>query len=134
METEKIIVLCLSLIILNGGILFFIGRSLGKIDIREAVREKSPLTRLSSAPLGVARDGVAAPVSGDSTSYSRVAGLIGATVMACFLWAVGNAIIMYAVDDPTKLSNLVSPLGGYIAAGATLFAPYAANKLSGMFK
>jgi hypothetical protein len=53
--------------------------------------------------------------------------------MACFLRAVGNAIMLCAVDDPTKLKGLVGSLGGYFAAGASMFAPYAVNKLSGMF-
>jgi hypothetical protein len=29
----------------------------------------------------------------DNTSYRRVAGFIGAAIMACFLWAVGNYVI-----------------------------------------
>jgi hypothetical protein len=126
MGTEKVIVLCLSLIILNGGILYVVALGLRKIDIRDAVREKSPRARPPSAPRAIGRDGVAEPASGDSS-------LIGATVMACFLWAVGNAIMLYAVDDPTKLKDLVGSLGGYFAAGASMFAPYAVNKLSGMF-
>jgi hypothetical protein len=128
---QKIIVLWLSLAILNVGVLVLLRFSLRLINVKDVLREKSPRAALPRLSV-VARDGVDSQPPPDLTSYSRVTGLIGAIVMACFLWAIGNTVIFYALYDPTKIPTLLTSLGNYFLAGASLFAPYAVNKLSGI--
>jgi hypothetical protein len=128
---QKILVLWLSLAILNVGVLVLLRFSLRLINVKDVLREKSSRAALPRLSVG-ARDGVDLQPPPDLTSYSRVAGLIGAIVMACFLWAIGNSIIFYALYDPTKIPTLLTSLGNDFLAGASLFAPYAVNKLSGI--
>jgi hypothetical protein len=68
------------------------------------------------------------------TSYSRVAGMIGAVVLACFVWAVGNVLLYKMFMAQDEVSGLLASLGSYFLAGASLFAPYAVNQLGNAFK
>jgi hypothetical protein len=126
------IILWLSIAIFNVGVLVLLVLGFHNINVRDALREKSPRVRLLATSAPIPRDGVSDPSSPDLTSYSRVAGFIGATVMACFLWGIGNFVLFYAFQDPSKISPLISSIGNYFLAGASLFAPYAVNKLSGI--
>jgi hypothetical protein len=129
---QKIIILWLSLAILNIGVFVLLQFSLRTINVKDVLREKSPKTFLPRLSVATGRDGVDAQPSPDLTSYSRVAGLIGAIVMACFLWAISNAVIFDALCAPGDVTSLLNSMGKYFLAGASLFAPYAVNKLSGI--
>ena len=96
-------------------------------------------TPVAAAPAGavapVITDQTITPlVSPSETSYSRVAGMIGAVVLACFVWAVGNVVLYKMFAQPNDVTNLLNSLGTYFLAGASLFAPYAVNQLSTTFK
>ncbi len=124
---EKAIILWLSLAIMDVGVIALLRIGFGNIDLRNALREKATGAQPQQA--------AGAPVAdADNTSYSRVAGFIGAIVLACFLWATGNFVVYYAFQDPTQIAPILSSIGSYFLAGASLFAPYAVNKLSGIGK
>lgn len=126
---EKTIILWVSLAIMDVGVLALLRIGFGQIDLRNALREKAPDAQPQQQP------GPNVPVAdADNTSYSRVAGFIGAMVLACFLWATGNFVVYYAFQDPTQIAPLLGSIGSYFLAGASLFAPYAVNKLSGIGK
>ena len=129
---QKVMVLWLSLAILNVGVFVLLQFSLRTINVKDVLREKSPRVFLPHLSAATGRDGVDAQPSPDLTSYSRVAGLIGAIVMACFLWAISNAVIFDALYAPTDVTSVLESMGKYFLAGASLFAPYAVNKLSGI--
>src|SRR5262249_42504872 len=88
---------------------------LSSINLREAVREKS----------------VSADTAQD-TSYSRVAGMVGACVMATFFWAAGN-VILYSPLNHVDISGFMQNIGTFIPAGAALFLPYGFNQLREAF-
>jgi hypothetical protein len=119
-------VMWLNLVIFNLAIIFLLRLLFRNIDIKEVLREKAPNVAPQSAAAGAA-----AP---DNTSYSRVTGLIGAVVLAAFFWALGNIILFKAFESIAEVAQLVSAVTTYILAGAALFAPYAVNQLTNIFK
>jgi hypothetical protein len=130
------IVLWSTLIIFNIAIAKLLQYTLSNIDLKEALREKSlpPPPRGGGAQLS---GGAAPPPTpsdrSDDTSYSRVAGMIGAIVLACFIWAVGNIILYKAFANIDDVKSILSNITPFILSGASLFAPYAFNKLSSVF-
>lgn len=89
----------------------------------------------AAAVAPVVTDQTITPLASPSeTSYSRVAGMIGAVVLACFVWAVGNVALYKMFANPEEVATLLGSLGTYFLAGASLFAPYAVNQLSTTFK
>ncbi len=107
-----------------------LSRELGTVDAKtglsymaEALREKEPPRNARGD------DGT---VVSDRTSFSRVAGALGAVGLAAVFVGIGYWTLyqLHFGDDLTKLSAL-SP---YFMAGAALFVPYASNKLVSIFK
>ena len=47
----------------------------------------------------------------DNTSYSPVAAFIGAAIMACFLWAVGNYVIYQGFYRPEEAAKFFQRIG-----------------------
>lgn len=109
-------VLLATLLVFDIGTALLLRWTLKQIDVGAMVREKG-------APVEGA---VAGP--GD-TSYSRVAGVIGSVVIACFFWAFGNVLIYQGFLDASKVATLVGGVWEWLAAGAALFLPYAVNQL-----
>lgn len=134
-----------TLIIFNFAIIILLKYSLQNIDLKEVLREKAPDAQPTAAgtaglvgPAGAAVI-TAAPTAQDNTSYSRVAGILGAIVLAAFFWAVGDVILYkeFACSDAScaaDIKDLVSGVSTYIMSGAALFAPYAINQLTNIFK
>jgi hypothetical protein len=126
----------LSLAILDLGAIVLLRYSLTGVSIRSVLREKDD----GSQPPGtqpVVTAGAAASIDPalDNTSYSRLAGFIGAIVMACFLWALGDFLIFACFTrSPEIISSILNSFGYYFLAGASLFTPYAFNQLSKVFK
>jgi hypothetical protein len=79
---------------------------------------------------GVAANG-AAPVPTEA-SFSRVAGSIGAIVLAAFIGGV-SYWILYGLFNGNDLAKL-KEIGPFVLAGSALFAPYAFNQLSAIFR
>ena len=99
-----------------------------QVDLKEALAEKS-------VPIDGAQPGMALRNASDMgvTSYSRVAGFVGATVIATFFWALGNIILYKAFVAPAEIRDLLSSLVTYFLSGASLFLPYAFNQLRSAF-
>jgi hypothetical protein len=111
------------------------------IDIRAALQEKNTsssavIAAQSPAPAaGAGAPAAPAASDGDLTSYSRVTGLIGAVIMAMFLWALGNILIHDLWAGKTSdAEKAVGALSNYFLAGVSLFAPYAVNQARSAFK
>jgi hypothetical protein len=141
-----------TLIVFNVGIIKLLQVTLRDADLTTALREKAPQgppatktvttdVTMDGAPVGektlkVEETTEPQPASEDS-SYSRIAGMIGAVVMAVFLWALGNIILYKCFGDASQVSEvatIMQNVGSFFLAGAALFAPYAANKLTSAFK
>lgn len=146
-------------IIFNLSTLWTVGRFINKVDIASALAEKDPRVlqaRVSNAgdltdqanvlakqAAGLAdpgarqqlltaaqqsQDAAAVQVT-DDTSFSRAAGAIGAMVLSCLFWGIGNIIIYKMIAEPSGLEDLLGSVRNYFLTGATLFAPYAVNQL-----
>jgi hypothetical protein len=132
-----------TLIIFNFAIIILLKYSLQNIDLKEVLREKAQGAQPAAGAAGAAAVGAApaaaAPAGQDNTSYSRVAGILGAIVLAAFFWATGDVILYkeFACGDANcaaDVKELVSGLSTYVMSGAALFAPYAVNQLTNIFK
>lgn len=152
---EQSIMMWGTIVIFNLAILQLLRVTLARADFREAMVEKAPVktvekTVTTTAAPPAPADGVVAPRDAAppvvitetaaetsapaETSYSRVAGMIGAVVLACFVWAVGNVILYKMFATPDQVATLLASLGTYFLAAASLFAPYVVNQLSNAFK
>ena len=119
MEIENTVMRWLTIAIFNGAIIKLLTIAFRSINLSRALSEKAVGDRGGEIP----------------TSYSRVAGTTGAIVMAAMLWAIGNtAIFQFMSGKYTEVSTIMSSLGNYFLAGASLFAPYAFNQLKGAMK
>lgn len=108
--------------------------ALSQVNIKDAVKEKIAETTVSQPAPGLVVGPETTTTTGlDQTSYSRVAGLIGAVVIASFYWAVGNVILYKAFVEPDSVGTFLSGLSTYFLAGASLFLPYAFNQLRDAF-
>lgn len=137
-----------TLIIFNFAIIILLKYSLQGLDLKEVLREKAQGAQpaatgavVVAGPVGPAGPApvVTVPAAQDNTSYSRVAGILGAIVLAAFFWAVGDVILYkeFACSDAScaaDIKDLVSGVSTYIMSGAALFAPYAINQLTNIFK
>ncbi|MGD1015074.1 MAG: hypothetical protein ABR863_01355 [Roseiarcus sp.] len=126
----KIALMCISVLVLNLGVICLLRVALRKVDIKAVLREKDSDSQPNAKT--VAAGGPAL----DNTSYSRLSGFIGSVVLACFLWAISNYVLYASFYDTNTddISKFLGSLGTYFLAGASLFAPYAFNKLSSVFK
>ncbi|MDB5541035.1 MAG: hypothetical protein JWQ89_2762 [Devosia sp.] len=137
-----------AIIVFNIAILRLLQMTLKNVDLQGALMEKGPADTIkqvttSAEPTPTDGGGIkmeqketketSQGISAD-TSYSRVAGMVGAVVLACFIWGIGNIVLYKAFADPGGVESLLASLGGFFLAGASLFAPYAFNQLSSAFK
>ena len=138
-----------TLIVFNVGIIKLLQVTLRDADLTTALKEKSPQgpPTTTTVTTDVTQDG--APVgektlqtkettepqpASDDSSYSRIAGMIGAVVMAVFLWGLGNILLYKCFGAVGEVATIMQNVGSFFLAGAALFAPYAANKLTAAFK
>lgn len=119
---SAVFVMWANIIVFNLAIMKLLQIVLRKTDMREALTEKHDVDASAK------KDGQ------PPSSYSRLAGLVGAVVLGCFLWALGNVVLYKAFSDPTEVSGLIAGVGGFFLGGAALFAPYAFNQLGIAFK
>jgi len=66
-------------------------------------------------------------------SFSRVAGAIGSVSLAAFMAGLGIWVFFAINGDKDEIKRL-SDLWPYMGGGAALFAPYAFNQLSNVFR
>jgi hypothetical protein len=133
---NKDIIGWLGLTVFNIGTIYLLRVTLNNINVRSVLREKNPRSQppgTRATPEASAPGSVSDPAV-DNTSYSRLSGFIGSIVLVCFLWGVGNVVIYEALNDVDSVTKFLSALGTYFLAGASLFAPYAVNQLSAIFR
>ncbi len=128
MDTQTVVMFG-NLVIFNAATIKILTAALSKIDIKSALSEKNLAPEATSQP-GMALN--TTPPT-DITSYSRVAGFIGASVMATFFWALGNIILYKAFTSLSEIHDLLASLATYFIAGSSLFLPYALNQLKAVF-
>jgi hypothetical protein len=117
---EKQLITILSLGVYNVAAFMFIVRSLRGVKLNEVLAEKDmPNTG----------GGTASP----TTSYSRLVGLVGAMILAAFIWGLGDIVIYTALNDPANVANLLNGVTTFIVGGASLFLPYATNQVREAF-
>jgi hypothetical protein len=129
-----------TMIIFNGSIVALLRVTLRDADFSQALTEKNatgPQGTQGSAPLSSVMGGAASSPatdgSGNPTSYSRVAGMTGAVVLACFLWALGNAVLYRIFHAPADVSSLITSTAEFFLVGSAMFLPYAFNQIKAAF-
>ncbi len=137
---DKGLVAWLSIGVLDLGVIWLLIFTLRAVSIKSVLREKDPNSQpslaqtaaLSAAQASNGQDATIAALA--NTSYSRLSGFIGSIILACFLWAASNYVIYASFYEPGAVADYVKSFGSYFLAGASLFAPYAVNQLSKVFK
>jgi hypothetical protein len=137
-----------AIIVFNIAIIQLLRTCLVGIDIQAALSEKGPVAVVQTSmtkqtvPTDAGgqlqteekKEKQSTPGPSGETSYSRVSGMVGAVVLACFIWALGNVVLFKAFTAPAEVGTMLQGLSGFFLAGASLFAPYAFNQLSAAFK
>jgi hypothetical protein len=111
------IIAIVAVVLFNLPIVFGAWRLTQVTDLNQALREKDETT------------GEAGPVS-----YSRVTGMIGATVVASLFWMISNIAIWTAIVSPKDLTSILASVQNLFYVGAALFIPYAFNQLKTLVK
>lgn len=112
--TPVMIVVCL--MVLNAPVMLVLWRLAQVADLKKVLREKG----------GVGGDA-------DTTSYSRLTGLAGATVLTAFYWAIGNLAIYKAFTRPADIRPIIEAVQPVFLIGSALFLPYAFNQVKAAF-
>ncbi|MER9890647.1 hypothetical protein NKJ40_00845 [Mesorhizobium sp. M0119] len=107
------------LLAFNGATIFLLRSVFTSIDYKSILLEKN-----------ITDDNGVAPVE----SYSRVAGMLGASLMVTLFWGASNVVLYFAIVRPEQVSGIVTSVGNFLFYGASLFLPYAANQLKAMFQ
>jgi hypothetical protein len=89
---------------------------LSSVDLGEVLKEKSP----AGGPT-------------DTTSYSRVTGLVGAAILTAFFWAIGDVALYKAFTQIADIKVIVDGVSRLFMVGAALFLPYAFNQIKSAF-
>ena len=118
---DKQLITILSLSIFNIAAAMFVTRALRGVDLSTAMVEKDMPN--------IGLDDTHTP----PTSYSRLVGLVGAMILAAFIWGLGNIVIFTALNDPANVANLLNGVSTFIVGGASLFLPYATNQVREAF-
>jgi hypothetical protein len=120
--------------VLTLGVVIFTASAVGSSG-KHLIREKQPAAPATVTTQVTANTQTTTQTApDDNPSFSRVAGVLGGGVLASFFWGLGNIILHYAFTDPSKISGIVSGSQPFLLAGSALFAPYAFNQLSTVFK
>jgi len=89
---------------------------LRSVDLRQVLREKTP----AGGPT-------------DATSYSRLVGLMGATVLTSLFWALGDVVLYKSLTQISDIRPILDGVGPLFLAGVALFLPYAFNQVRSVF-
>ncbi|MBV9635017.1 MAG: hypothetical protein JOZ40_10345 [Methylobacteriaceae bacterium] len=149
-----------TILIYNLFIIIYVVSLSNKVSLKELLKEKGSPTKAVAAARYAARVAVEAarvadpaaaqalqapaadptaptpaePPADEGTSYSRAAGMVGAVVLSGFVWALGNVVLYKGFTAPTEIKDLLTGVAPFLLASSTLFAPYAFNQLSEVFK
>lgn len=113
MAVNDTILLWATLGIFNIAIIVLLRLTLKSVSLTDALREKS-------AP---------EQPGGSDTSYSRIAGMLGAIVLGCLIWGLGNVVLARAILDPKQVKTMLEGVWPFLLSTSALFAPYAFNQL-----
>ena len=116
MTAFSIIIAVVALLALNVPVAALLGRLAFIADLAQALKEKSPIGG-----------------AGDTTSYSRVTGLVGAVIMTSFFWAMANIIVFKAFTAIADIKPLIASVQVFFLVGAAMFLPYAFNQIRSAF-
>ncbi len=108
------ILIWVTLGIFNLSIIILLRQTFSAVSLKEALSEKS----------GPSTD----------TSYSRVAGMLGAVVVGCLVWGLGNVVLARAITAPTDVTTMLQGVWPFILSTSALFAPYAFNQIKDAMK
>ena len=100
------------LVMFNVPVILLAWKATRVADLRGALREKSPTAGAS-----------------DTGSFSRVAGLAGAVMLASLFWALGDVVIYKAFTGISDIRPILEGVGPLFLPGAALLLPYAFNQL-----
>ena len=121
-EMQASLFLWIVLIIYNFSTIFLLRIVLRSLSFPSMLVEKRVLTDSTSTV---------------PTSASRVIASIGSIILATFLWGLGNVVLYKSIISTTAdtgIKNLLDDIGNFFLAGAALFAPYAFNQLTSVFR
>ncbi|HEY3950635.1 hypothetical protein [Phenylobacterium sp.] len=104
------------LVIFNLPVMLILGGMPFISQLRQALKEKDPIGGTS-----------------DTTSYSRITGMVGAVAMTAFFWAIGNLLLMKAFTNISDMKLLLQGVQNFFLIGAALFLPYAFNQIKSIF-
>jgi len=116
MTPFEIIIAVIALLALNLPVAVLLGRLPFIADLAQALKEKSPIGG-----------------AGDTTSYSRVTGLVGAVIMTSFFWAMANIVVFKAFTAIADIKPLIASVQVFFLVGAAMFLPYAFNQIRAAF-
>ena len=117
-----------TLAIFDTAVITLLRMSFRGVVLKDVLREKAPAAGAVIAAVTQPTDPGDPPP--DLTSYSRVSGMVGTVVLACFIWGLSNAVLYDAFVAPAEIEVLLKGTSGFILASSALFAPYAVNKLN----
>ncbi|MBV8566349.1 MAG: hypothetical protein JO273_12925 [Methylobacteriaceae bacterium] len=142
-----------TILLYNLFIIIYVVSLSNKVSLRELLKEKGSPTKAVAAARHAARIAFEAarvanpaaaqalqapaptePPADEGTSYSRAAGMVGAVVLSGFVWALGNVVLYKGYTAPGDIKELLTGVAPFLLASSTLFAPYAFNQLSEVFK
>lgn len=83
---------------------------------------------------GVLQEKDANGASTGAVSYSRVAGIVGATVVGSLFWVISNIVIATAIVSPAEVPNILSGISTLFLVGTALFLPYGFNQLKAVLQ
>lgn len=113
MAVNDTILLWITLGIFNIAIIVLLRLTLKSVSLTEAMREKSTPEQPNAS----------------DTSYSRIAGMLGAIVLGCLIWGLGNAVLARAILEPQEVETMLKGVWPFLLSTSALFAPYAFNQL-----
>ncbi len=116
MTAFAVIIAGMALLALNAPVAILLLRLPFVVDLKQALQEKSPIGGAD-----------------DTTSYSRVTGLVGAVIMTSFFWAMANIIIFKAFTAIGDIKPLIGGVQVFFLVGAAMFLPYAFNQIRSAF-
>lgn len=123
----------LVLLIFNAATIVLLAVCLRGVSFAEALAEKGHSLRPAPRQAAAAADAATLDQPAERASYSRIAGLIGAVVMATFFWAVANVTLAKMITEPQVVAKSLEGVFALMFAGAAMFLPYAANQLRELF-
>lgn len=111
-----------SIAALNGAAGFVFIKMFRALDLKSIVSEKA--------------GGYAGDNPRLQSSSARVISFFGGMIMTFLVWGMANVAIFKGLSGATEqeIAAFLTPVGGFLVSGLTLFAPYAINQASDAFK